>query len=248
MVSGLGEAVNLPPLSHLLLWRDPVARGGLESMAVDEVLLSCGASSVMRAYAWGRPTVTYGYFDSEDSARQIFPDGGIEFVRRWTGGGIVDHRHDIPFSLALRWEDRPGRPVAPSLYRWIHGGLARVLKDCGVACEMLTGDAPDGGRACFSSPVTSDLILPGGDKLARGGQRRSQQGVLHQGSIQNCLLLEGWDLILAKRLCDEVQVCDALEPFEGFSEAVSRLLEEKYGRKDWNNGGRRRSLGGTERK
>lgn len=244
MISGMGEAVNLPPLPHVLLWRDPVARGGLESMAVDEALLLLGDCSVMRVYAWGRPTVTYGYFDCEDDARRIFPDAGIEFVRRWTGGGIVDHRSDIPFSLAARWEDRPGKPAAPSLYRWIHGGLARSLKECGVPCEMLANDAPDGGRACFSSPVTSDLILPGGEKLAGGGQRRSRQGVLHQGSIQNCVLPEGWDLFLARQLADEISISDSPEPFKGFGELVAELMQTKYGRADWNGGGRRRTPGG----
>lgn len=241
MLSGLGEAVNLPPLQELLLWRDPIARGGLESMAVDEALLAWGGASVMRSYVWGAPTITYGYFDREEVARALFSDSGLDFVRRWTGGGIVDHRSDIPFSLAIQWKDREGKPTAPSLYRWIHGGLARVLKECGVACEMLASDVPDGGRACFSSPVTSDLVLTGGGKLAGGGQRRSQQGVLHQGSIQNCVLPEGWDLLLARRLAESVQVIDSAEPFEGFGKSVAHLMETKYGVSGWNYGGRRRS-------
>ena len=44
------------------------------------------------------------------------------------------------------------RPSSAVLYRWIHGALARVLRDCSVECVMLDGDAPDGGRACFFQP------------------------------------------------------------------------------------------------
>ncbi len=238
--SGPGEAVNLPPVDLLLLWRDPVARTGEEAMAADEVLLEWDEYSVMRVYDWKEPTVTYGFFDSEEEASRIFPDPGLHFVRRWTGGGIVDHRADIPFTLALRSCDREGRPQSAALYRWIHGGLARVLRSCGVECVLLDGDAPDGGRACFSSPVTSDLVLPDGSKLAGGGQRRAKCGVLHQGSIQNCTLPEGWDLQLAERLSLDVKLLSSIEPFPGFQDKVDELVRTKYATEAWRYGGHRR--------
>lgn len=223
-------AGNLPPLPDLLLWRDPVARSGAEAMAVDEAMLEWRERPVLRAYAWGEPTVTYGYFDDEDAARSIFSGNELHFMRRWTGGGIVDHRHDIPFTLAMH---RQNRPPSATLYRWIHGALARVLKDCGVECVMLAGDAPDGGRACFSSPVTSDLVLPNGEKLAGGGQRRVRDGVLHQGSIQNCTLPEGWDSMLAARLADECTLSVEAELFPGMNARVAELLASKYGSDSW---------------
>ena len=86
---------NLSPLPELVLWRDPVARSGEEAMAVDEALLEWGRKPVLRAYRWAEPTVTYGYFDEEATARAIFPGEELHFVRRWTGGGIVDHRQEI---------------------------------------------------------------------------------------------------------------------------------------------------------
>ena len=64
---------NLSPLPELVLWRDPVARSGEEAMAVDEALLEWGRKPVLRAYRWAEPTVTYGYFDEEATARAIFP-------------------------------------------------------------------------------------------------------------------------------------------------------------------------------
>lgn len=239
MLGSRHEVYNLPPLEELLLWRDPKARTGAEAMAADEALLKWGGMSVMRAYQWLQPTITYGYFDHEDEARSIFPGEGLDFVRRWTGGGIVDHRHDIAFTLALRIQDREGRPPSAALYRWIHGGLSRTLRDCGVESIMLTDDAPDGGRACFSSPVTSDLVLPDGDKLAGGGQRRSKFGVLHQGSIQNCVLPEGWDLMLANRLSLNVAISDAAEPFEGFQQQVDDLVRTRYATPEWRKGARK---------
>lgn len=240
--SGPGEAVNLPPVDLLLLWRDPVARSGEEAMAVDEALLEWEEYSVLRAYSWKEPTVTYGFFDSEEEASRLFPDPGLHFVRRWTGGGIVDHRTDLPFTLALRSCDREGRPPSAALYRWIHGALVRVMRSCGVAAVMLDGDVPDGNRACFSSPVTSDLVLSDGAKLAGGGQRRAQCGILHQGSIQNCMLPEGWDAALAGRLALDVKVSFEAEPFPGFQSRVDELVRAKYATEEWQRGGRRRPV------
>lgn len=228
-------AGNLPPLPELVLWRDPVERSGTEAMAVDEALLEWGEKPVLRAYRWGEPTVTYGYFDEEATARSIFRGEGLRFVRRWTGGGIVDHRQDIPFTLAMHRQD-VARPSSATLYRWIHGALARVLKECGVDCVMLDGDIPDGGRACFSSPVTSDLVLSGGEKLAGGGQRRVRDGVLHQGSIQNCCLPDGWDVMLASRLSETHFLRTDSSLFPGMEARVAELLASKYSTEAWRHG------------
>ena len=92
-------------------------------MAVDEALLEWG-NSPFCGYTGGGPAVTFGYFDEEGTARRIFPERELHFVRRWTGGGIVDHRQDIPFTLAMHRRDGQGRPSSATLYRWIHGALA----------------------------------------------------------------------------------------------------------------------------
>ena len=203
---------NLPPLPELILWRDPVARSAAEAMAVDEALLEWGEFPVLRIYRWGEPAVTFGYFDEEGTARRIFPGEELHFVRRWTGGGIVDHRQDIPFTLAMHRRDGQGRPSSATLYRWIHGALARVLKDCGVECVMLAGDAPD------------------------GGQRRVRDGVLHQGSIQNCRLPDGWDVMLASRLADTHMLRTDSSLFPGMAARVAELLSSKYSTEEWRNG------------
>lgn len=224
----------LQPLKQLLLWYDPLARPGAEAMAVDEALLELSDDSVMRVYAWGRPTVTYGYFDRKDVAAATYPGGELEYIRRWTGGGIVDHRNDVTFTLVLLQPKGEIRPASSSLYRWLHGALARTLRDYSIDCIMLTEDVPDGGRSCFSSPVTSDLVSGAGDKLAGGGQRRTRRGVLHQGSIQNCVLPPDWGDNLACRLADEVRISYEAEPVPGLNARVKELLESRYNRKDWN--------------
>ena len=207
-------------------------------MALDEALLELAGVSILRIYQWGRPTVTYGYFDKEATARNTYPAAELEYIRRWTGGGIVDHRYDTPFTLALLQPKGTPRTTSAALYRWIHGALAQTLRENGVACLMLSEDVPNGGRACFSSPVTSDLVTMTGDKLAGGGQRRTRKGVLHQGSIQNCLLPSDWGKEYASRLAQEVLHSTEPEPVPDLNTRVRELLSSRYETDFWRSGAR----------
>ncbi|MFR4222498.1 MAG: lipoyl protein ligase domain-containing protein [Akkermansia sp.] len=140
-MSGFANVVgNLSPLPELVLWRDPVARSGEEAMAVDEALLEWGEKPVLRAYRWAEPTVTYGYFDEEATARAIFPGEELHFVRRWTGGGIVDHRQDIPFTLAMH---RKGERAS-----FQRGFVPLDPWGAGPRPEGLRGGVRDAGRGC----------------------------------------------------------------------------------------------------
>lgn len=228
-------------LPTLTLWKDTRPRCGEDNMAADELLLSL-PGSWLRIYHWSEPTVTYGVFDTRTEAQRIFPDPNIHFVRRWTGGGIVDHRNDTPFTLALSRENFHNTPQSAVLYAWIHGELADVFRDIGIRCHLLSSNAPDGGRACWASPVTSDITDEQGQKLAGGGQRRTPHGILHQGSIQGCTPTSGWEELFAARLAVNVQMISGSEPVPGFEEKVSVLSREKYASAQWNDEstGRRR--------
>lgn len=228
----------------MILWFDPVARRGDASMAVDEALLRLGREVVLRVYRWSEPTVTYGYFDREEEAREIFPDSGIQFTRRWTGGGIVDHRTDYPFSLVLPHASERAGWRSAELYRWIHGELARVLTRGNIAARVLGGNLADGGRACFASPVESDLVSESGNKIAGGGQRRTRDGVLHQGSIQECEPYAGWAEAYAAVLAETMglenwRISREAEPVAGMQELADRLEATRYGTPEWKSGARK---------
>src|SRR6478672_8158419 len=83
----------------LLLWMDPVKRTGPEAMAVDEWLLETAFLPVLRVYEWDGDWASVGYFGKIAEARSTVPE--VSWVRRWTGGGLVDHRSDWTYSLAL---------------------------------------------------------------------------------------------------------------------------------------------------
>ncbi len=216
----------------ITLWIDPIPRSGYRNMAADE-LLSRRGEAWLRIYAWERPAVSFGYFDTAAEASSIFP-GAEEYIRRWTGGGIVDHRIGYTYTVTLPGMEGVMYPPADQLYIWIHGALAVALHQSGVHCTLLTEDAPDGGRACWASPVKSDIVDERGQKLAGAGQRRFKGAVLHQGLIQQCDPAEGWQMKLAQALAPVVHVIEGPEPYPGFNDELDKLCREKYESPEWN--------------
>ena len=99
---------------------------------------------------------------------------------------------------------------------------------------LLTEDAPVGGRACWASPVKSDIVDASGHKLAGAGQRRYKGAVLHQGLIQQCVPAEGWPERLAHALAAEVSIVEGAEPYPGFNAELETLCRTKYETAEWN--------------
>jgi lipoyl(octanoyl) transferase len=172
-------------VEKLELWVDEVARGGPESMAVDEWLLETAEFPVLRVYDWAGAWASLGYFGKIAEARAAFP--GVELVRRWTGGGMVDHRVGWTYTLVVP----KGEPLAATRgaasYGCIHGVLCEVLRREGVVCRVSAGEEETGAASCFENPVGHDLVGEGGGKLAGAGQRRSRTGLLHQGAVASPL-------------------------------------------------------------
>lgn len=165
----------------LRLWIDPVRRSGPEAMAVDEWLLETVDWPVLRVYGWAGDWASIGYFGEIAVARPLFP--GLGVVRRWTGGGMVDHRADWTYSLIAPIREPLAISRGPESYRKIHAALAETLAVGGIEARMNDGGLETGAELCFQNPVSHDLLDGDGVKLAGAGQRRSRQGLLHQGSV-----------------------------------------------------------------
>src|SRR5687767_6632729 len=69
------------------------------NMAIDEALLRALRGPLLRIYQWSRPSVSFGYFERFEPVRALFPDHDL--VRRWTGGGMVEHAGDFTYSLMV---------------------------------------------------------------------------------------------------------------------------------------------------
>jgi lipoyl(octanoyl) transferase len=154
-------------------------------MACDEVLLRNSTTALLRVYSWQHPTWTFGYFQKLQAvieAQAMSPGSPTRLMRRWTGGGMVDHTHDLPYSLILPNQHPWARLSTAESYLKIHTALLTSLRAHNIKASLQIAP-PLNGTQCFESPVTADLMLAG-KKIAGAAQRRSRYGLLHQGSLQ----------------------------------------------------------------
>lgn len=194
-------------------------------MAVDQWLLETATGPVLRIYDWDGNWGTCGYFVSSEEMDAALP--GTPWVRRWTGGGIVDHRSDWTYTLAIPRGESLADSRGAESYRLIHAALAEALASSGVILAGAAG--PVRGGSCFENPVEFDLLDASGRKMAGAGQRRHRLGLLHQGSVA-IALAEAQVGAFAGVLAEEVEVRD-LEPDQA---RIGAILAERYVGDAWN--------------
>jgi len=146
------------------------------NMAVDEALLREVLEPVLRIYEWSVPAVSLGYFQPAALA------GDRPFVRRYTGGGLVDHARDVTYTLVLPRAHPWMELSAPESYCHVHKGVQAALAACGIASELTPAAHAVESEACFQKPVRFDIVSEAG-KISGAAQRRTREGMLHQGSI-----------------------------------------------------------------
>lgn len=200
---------------------------GPMQMALDEVLLRQAALPLLRIYRWEAPCVTFGYFQRHEEVRGAFP--GVPVVRRWTGGGMVEHGEDLTFSLLIP-KGHPAGELPPSgFYRDLHGALAGWLASTLSAEIRLAGEEErQAGPSCFTAPACDDLLL-GGRKILGGAQRRCAGALLYQGSLQG--VGQPVDPVGMSRFLGRTLVERKL-PREVVEEAKS-LAERRYRVEEW---------------
>ena len=198
--------------------------------AIDEALLREVREPVLRIYEWSVPALSLGYFQPAALAKEH------PFVRRYTGGGLVDHAHDITYTLVLPRAHPWMELSAPESYRHIHLGVQAALAACGIESELTPAAHAVESDACFAKPVRFDIVAAE-SKLSGAAQRRTREGLLHQGSIllpdpaRNADLRGAFAAAFAARL--EL----AMSPGDLTAEETARaadLERERYATDAWN--------------
>lgn len=211
---------------ELDLWLDPIPRSGPEAMAVDEWLLHHRQTPLLRVYAWEGKWGSVGYFGKLVEAQARIPER--EWVRRWTGGGTVDHSDDWTYSLIVP----KGHPFAElkggESYRLIHEILIAVLTAEGSPPKLSHGREKNSGL-CFENPVEHDIEDSTGTKLAGAAQRRSRLGLLHQGSVK----CSGNSRLRAEIFTESLSKSWSEQEIFVDSGRIEELLTKKYGTRDW---------------
>ena len=155
---------------------------------MDEWLLETAELPVLRVYGWLGGWGSVGYFGNLTEAQASFP--GVEWVRRWTGGGTVDHRADWTYTVVAPAGGALVGLRGAESYRMLHAALAEVLVAEGIDARLSSGAEETGAALCFENPVSHDLVGAGDRKLAGAGQRRTNRGLLHQGSVALLVLAD----------------------------------------------------------
>jgi lipoyl(octanoyl) transferase len=211
----------------LQLWIDPVLRTGPEAMAVDEWLLETITSPVLRIYKWSENWASIGYFGKIAEARATFSD--VHWVRRWTGGGIVDHRADWTYTIIAPSSEPLANWRGAESYRRIHTALATALITEGITARLSSGAEETGATLCFENPVSHDLLDLHCRKLAGAGQRRSRQGLLHQGSVAGREISPQ----RAENLASQLAAKWELFSFQPDPQDIAQRAAARYSRPEW---------------
>lgn len=220
-------------IHSLALWIDPVARSGPEAMAVDEWLLQQAKEPVLRIYDWSGEWISFGYFDSLANAQSSFQGPELQYVRRWTGGGVVDHRCDWTYTLILPRGEPLAETRGAESYARIHHALANALMREELHSTVLHADSGNGAAACFQNPVKFDLADPCGQKLAGAGQRRTKWGLLHQGSVAHAARSPEKSALRAQRLASALATKTHSYQPQLHHEAILTLATNRYMSLDW---------------
>jgi lipoyl(octanoyl) transferase len=132
---------------HLILEESP--RAAAENMAVDEMLFLTVACPALRVYRWIRPSVSFGYFTPWAEVSSRF--AGRDLIRRWTGGGIVEHGRDFTYSLVC--PNEKSLPPTIDFYLYVHLAIANILRKSGYPVEIADAADPIQSAACFAKAV-----------------------------------------------------------------------------------------------
>jgi len=220
-------------------WQDGSHEPAL-NMALDEALLLSAAvrgRPLLRFYGWDRLAVSIGYVQRHDAA-----PAGFAVVRRPTGGGVVYHDHDFTYTVVVpegHWLTGLDRLRS---YRWINRSVQAGLEHCRMSASLAASEIPHQvdrlTMVCFQNPTRYDVLMAG-RKVAGSAQRRTREGILHQGSLHFGGPLPVPRAALADALLAGLRAVlnltlESWAPNADVTALAERLVREKYGTDDWN--------------
>lgn len=177
-----------------------------ENMALDMSMLADNTNRelLFRSYNWSEPTATFGYNQSLSAVKLQTSKFGaaISLQRRPTGGGIVDHRNDWTYALAIPASHAMAKVKPLDLYHIVHQALARSLREVGIDAAVAADAGCKAGLTCFVKPMRYDVVDGTGLKLAGAALKRTRDGVLLQGSV----LIQDFHRPLAATFPDQLSI------------------------------------------
>ena len=231
--------MDIPQPETWDFWNDG-AHAPSFNMAADEVLLETALlrkHPLLRFYSWNTKAVSIGYFQQHTAA-----PAGYAYVRRPTGGGVVYHDFDFTYTVVFpdgHWLTGLDRNES---YDWINRCIQSALDSLKVHATLAQGSIPhDVDRltmVCFTNPTRYDVLLDG-TKIAGSAQRRTADGILHQGSLHFGGPLPFTRAVLGKAITDAFTQLMSVSfqefvPDNALETLIQQKQETKYATKEWN--------------
>lgn len=211
--------------AQLIAIHDPEPHDAPLNMAIDEALLQRATAPTLRIYGWREPALSLGYFSRHAEAAQEAQ--GRVMVRRWTGGGLVEHGADLTYTLIVPRDAVFFQQAPLESYRLIHEAIAAWLQGRGISGCVAPSSAEQRSGACFAAHVRYDIVV-GQAKLAGAAQRRTRWGLLHQGSIllPEKVASDGFAKTFAKEIQHQDLSVEILR-------SARQIAEQKYATSEW---------------
>jgi lipoate-protein ligase A len=193
---------------------------------LDEISLQ--AKPILHLYEWKGPSITYGHFIDPHKffCFQALEEEGICVARRPTGGGIIFHLWDLAFSVLIPSTHQAFSQNTLENYAYVNNAVLDAIEEFlqnkeGAELTDHDGEILGAGSQhfCMAKPTKYDVMIRG-KKVAGAAQRKTKEGLLHQGSIS---LMMPSQKILEKVLLPDLDVAQAMQTF------TYPLLQEKEG-------------------
>lgn len=151
-------------------------------------------TTIVRFYAWDRPTVSLGKNQKPESGADLefCKQNGIPVVHRPSGGRSVLHADELTYAVLSNDSNAFPMHSLPETYRRVALALQAGLSSLGIESILARplrhspSPSPSGesrrAAPCFVAPSRHELLCQG-RKIAGSAQRRLRRSFLQHGSI-----------------------------------------------------------------
>lgn len=168
---------------------DGISNMAIDAALLDEVEKSSEPQTIVRFYAWRRPTVSLGRNQNIDKAVDVTYclANGIDVVHRPTGGRAVLHDDELTYAVISNDSSYFGDTIYGN-YKQVSLALCLGYKTMGVPAVLapdsrkVSASANGGDPPCFLSAARYELMVEG-KKVVGSAQRRVRNSFLQHGSM-----------------------------------------------------------------
>ncbi|MDR2676428.1 MAG: hypothetical protein LBC05_00175 [Endomicrobium sp.] len=214
-----------------LRWINDIPRNAIMNMALDEFLFNEYMNEpILRTYLWDGFYTTIGYFQNASICNS-------NFVRRLTGGLMVQHHNDMSYSFFVS-SDFWNVHNPCQIYNNIHLLIQKSLKIIGINSVVLNKNSNNTSNICIQNFCENDLIFD--KKKIVGSCLRKRAGkVIIQGSI-HIHLNDVYKIIFLKEFAENMSKFLKIEIKKlNFSddeiESAKEIAIGRYSNSKWNN-------------